>query len=71
MKHKSTILIVDDTKSARETLEDLLSPEGYNIELAENGKQALEKAGEIVPDLILLDVMMPDMDGFEVCSKIR
>lgn len=71
MKYKSTILIVDDTKSARETLEDLLSPEGYNIELAENGKQALEKAGEIVPDLIMLDVMMPDMDGFEVCTKIR
>jgi len=67
----STVLIVDDEYSGRQTLESILDGEGYNIEMAENGLQALEKAKQILPDVILLDVMMPGMTGFEVCQHIR
>jgi len=68
---KSTILIVDDEEVARYTVEVLLSKEGYNLVFAENGEEALKKAEELVPDLMLLDVMMPGMDGFEVCQHLR
>lgn len=71
MKHTSTILIVDDEPSARDVLEALLLPEGYNLAFANSGPEALEKAAEITPDVILLDVVMPDMDGFEVCRRLR
>jgi putative two-component system response regulator len=67
----STILIVDDEFSGRQTLESVLEGDGYNIEMAENGMQALEMVKVIQPDVILLDVMMPGMTGFEVCQKIR
>lgn len=71
MADKSTILIVDDEIVSRYTVEALLSSEGYNLVFAECGEDALEKATELVPDLMLLDVMMPGMDGFEVCSRLR
>ena len=67
----STVLVVDDEYSGRQTLESILEGEGYNIEMAENGKQALEKARTLLPDVILLDVMMPGMTGFEVCQHVR
>jgi len=67
----STVLIVDDEESGRQTIESVLEGEGYNIELAENGFQAIEKARTLLPDVILLDVMMPGMTGFEVCQRIR
>lgn len=67
----STVLIVDDEYSGRETLESVLEGEGYNILMAENGMQAIEKAKAYQPDVILLDVMMPGMTGFEVCERIR
>jgi putative two-component system response regulator len=67
----STVLIVDDEESGRQTIESVLEGEGYNIELAENGFQAIEKARKLLPDVILLDVMMPGMTGFEVCQRIR
>jgi putative two-component system response regulator len=67
----SKILIVDDERSGRIALEALLEGDGYIFEMAENGMQALEKAREFMPDVILLDVMMPDMTGFEVCQTIR
>jgi CheY-like chemotaxis protein/signal transduction histidine kinase len=65
------VLIVDDEPSAREILRGILFNRGYDIILAENGMEALKKAKEIKPDLILLDVMMPEMDGFEVCRHLR
>ncbi len=71
MKHTDTILIVDDEPSARYTLEALLFQEGYDLAFASNGAEALKKAAELIPDLILLDVMMPRMDGFEVCRRLR
>jgi putative two-component system response regulator len=67
----STVLIVDDESSGRQTLESVLEGEGYNIEMAENGIQAIEMAKQLLPDVILLDVMMPGMTGFEVCQHIR
>ncbi|MDM8522254.1 response regulator [Desulfococcaceae bacterium HSG8] len=71
MSEKHKILIVDDDSAIRDTLEALLFQEGYDLAFAENGSEALEKASELMPDLILLDVMMPDMDGFEVCRRLR
>jgi len=67
----STILIVDDDPAGRHTLESILDQQGYQLVMAENGIQALEKAEQCLPDVILLDVMMPGMDGFEVCQLIR
>lgn len=67
----STVLIVDDEYSGRETLQSVLEGEGYNLIMAENGPQAIEKAKSYLPDVILLDVMMPGMTGFEVCERIR
>ncbi len=65
------ILLVDDEPDILEFLSYNLKKEGFNISIAENGIEAIKKAKEIKPDLILLDVMMPEMDGIEVCEKIR
>jgi DNA-binding response OmpR family regulator len=65
------ILIVDDEPAGRETLEALLSGRDYALVFAGNGAEALSQAIEHPPDLILLDVMMPEMDGFEVCRRLR
>jgi PAS domain S-box-containing protein len=67
----STILIVDDEPALRMAFGDLLTGEGYDLILASRGMEGLEKAAELIPDLILLDVKMPDMDGFEVCRRLR
>jgi len=67
----SRVLIVDDEDAGRETLQSVLESEGYELEMAENGFQAIEKAKKLLPDVILLDVMMPGMTGFEVCQRIR
>lgn len=71
MQTKSIILIVDDTETGREILEALLSLPVYQLAFACNGPEALAKAAELTPDLILLDVMMPGMDGFETLEEIR
>jgi signal transduction histidine kinase len=68
---QSTVLIVDDDPIGREAIDAMLSQEGYQLEFASNGLQALEKANLLMPDLILLDVMMPEMDGLEVCRRLR
>jgi two-component system, sensor histidine kinase and response regulator len=67
----SRVFIVDDEPSARDTLESLLLREGHEIFFASSGIQALETLGEVNPDVILLDVMMPGMDGFNVCQQIK
>lgn len=66
-----TILIVDDAPAGRDTLEELLFSPDYRLAFAGSGPEALTKAAELNPDLILLDVMMPGMDGFEVCRRLR
>lgn len=65
------ILIVDDHPSSRMTAVALLSVEGYNVLEVDSGTTALECVVECNPDLILLDVMMPGMDGFEVCKRLK
>ncbi len=71
MSTKPQILIIDDEPIALDALEGLLSGESYDLHFAENGFDGLLKATSIQPDVILLDVMMPKMDGFEVCRRIR
>ena len=67
----STLLIVDDNASARETVIAMLESENYQIEQSKDGYQALQTLQHVKPDLILLDVMMPGLDGFETCRRIR
>jgi CheY-like chemotaxis protein len=71
MKTTSTILIVDDEPVGQKALEGLLLPLEYNLAFAGNGLEALTKAAALIPDLILLDVMMPAMNGFETCRRLR
>lgn len=65
------ILIVDDTPTNIQVLTGILKEKGYQLSIATNGKQALQVLEKIHPDLILLDVMMPEMDGFEACRRIK
>lgn len=67
----NTILVVDDEKNIVQLTRLYLRNEGYRIEEAYDGKQALEKARAVNPDLIILDLMMPEMDGLSVCKEIR
>ena len=65
------ILIVEDEKALQDTLAYSLKREGYETDIAGDGNSAIEKAREIHPDLILLDIMLPGKDGFEVCRLVR
>ena len=65
------ILIVDDTLQNIQVLGTILREEGYQLNVAQNGVQALEAVQKILPDLILLDIMMPEMDGFEACRHLK
>ena len=71
MIEKSKILLVDDEEDILEFLSYNLKKEGFRIDTANNGISALKKLEKSKPDLIILDVMMPEMDGIEVCEKIR
>lgn len=68
---KPTILIVDDEPSGQQVVESILLNQGYLMEFASTGKDALKKAEELKPDLILLDIMLPEIDGIQVCQMIR
>jgi DNA-binding response OmpR family regulator len=65
------ILIVDDEPNIVASLEFLLGRGGYEVRVARNGEEALVEADRFVPALVLLDVMMPKLDGYEVCQRIR
>ena len=69
MSHR--ILIVDDEPNIVISLEYLMKKEGFEIAVATDGEAALEKALSFLPDLILLDIMMPKKSGFEVCQALR
>jgi len=71
MSEPTRILVVDDTPVNLKLLGDLLSAKGYTIATAASGPEALEKIDRDPPDLVLLDVMMPGMSGYEVCKKLR
>lgn len=66
-----TILVVDDEKDIRQLLKDKLEKSGYKVATAENGQAALTVCAKDVADLILLDIAMPIMDGYETCEKLR
>lgn len=70
-KKEITILLVDDEPDIIEIVRYNLTAEGYNVEIAENGVEAIAQAKKIRPQLIIMDVMMPKMDGIEACEKIR
>ena len=65
------ILVVDDELSIRQILETRLSIRGYNVVLAANGEEALYLYRKELPDLVILDIMLPKIDGYEVCTEIR
>jgi CheY-like chemotaxis protein len=65
------ILLVDDDDNSRVFLERTLTKEGHSVSTATNGVQALEKAGQQLPDMIISDIMMPEMDGFELCRRVK
>ncbi len=65
------VLIVDDEPDILEFMRYNLEKEGYSVQVASSGTEALKRAKERLPDLVLLDVMMPEMDGIEVCSELR
>ena len=71
MNDQSTILVVDDTELNRRLLGDLLGAKGYAVQTASSGDEALALINDNPPDLVLLDVVMPGMNGYEVCKRIR
>lgn len=68
---KKTILVVDDENTILKLLKDRLSNIGYNVVIAKDGAGAIKLAAEIRPDAIVLDLILPDIDGFEVCSRVK
>lgn len=71
MNEHPKILVVDDEPDILEFVKYNLQKEGFNVSIAENGRAGLEEAKRVKPDLIILDIMMPEMDGVEVCRQLR
>jgi two-component system alkaline phosphatase synthesis response regulator PhoP len=65
------ILVVDDEQDILQLIRHSLNKEGFEVHIAMNGQQAIDKAKQIIPDLILMDVMMPIMDGMEACRQLK
>lgn len=70
-KDKNKVLLVDDDKQILRSLRVYLELENYDVNTASNGQEALDSIKEHKPDILVLDVMMPEMDGFEVLEKIK
>ena len=68
---RAKVLLVDDQPANLDVLRRVLEHDGYQVLLAPNGEVALKNAARAQPDLILLDVMMPEMDGYEVCRRLK
>lgn len=71
MNQRPRVLIVDDEPNIVLSLQFLLSREGYDIDIARDGESALELAARRPPDLVVLDLMLPGLDGYEVCRRLR
>ena len=71
LRHGQNILVVEDNESAIIQLTDILQAEGYRVQVARNGEEALARIGLVVPDAMILDLMMPAVDGFQVLKTIR
>ena len=69
--NKQKILLVDDEKDILELVGYNLEKEGFEVYSAMNGRKAMEIARQVIPDLVLLDVMMPEMDGMDTCRELR
>jgi CheY-like chemotaxis protein len=70
MEEKKTILVVDDDENQRFLCQEVLTDEGYNVLVAKDGKEALRKVEQKRPDLVILDIVMPEMDGMEAMTRI-
>ena len=68
---KETILVVDDEQNIIELARLYLEQDGYRVEQANTGKQALDKIKQVDPALMILDLMLPEIDGWEVCRRVR
>lgn len=68
---KKRILVVDDEPDFVAMMKEILMDEGYDIEVAYNGNEAMDKVKTNPPDVILLDVMMPEKDGYQVCAELK
>ena len=71
IRHTGKILVVDDTPSSIGLVSTALEGAGYTVFLASSGDKALERAALIAPDLILLDIVLPGMDGYEICRRLK
>lgn len=71
MSHRATVLVVDDDLDTVETMRDILRDEGHSVVCASNGRDALERAAEVRPDLVILDLEMPEMDGWSFLDALR
>ncbi|MEI6361813.1 MAG: response regulator [Actinomycetes bacterium] len=71
MSEPATVLVIDDLAQNVRLLDAVLSPRGYTMTSASSGQEALDSLAEELPDIVLLDVLMPGMDGYEVCRRIR
>ena len=67
----ATVLVADDEKNIVQLARMYLQAEGFTVETAANGREALEKVRTAKPDLLVLDLMMPEVDGWEVCRRLR
>lgn len=68
---EAAILVAEDHEDSRDALRALLEAVGYRVHLAHNGREAVERALALKPDLVVMDIMMPEMDGFEVTRRLR
>ena len=68
---KGSVLVVDDEADIRESLDILLSAEGYQVDAAENGAEGIRRMGSGAYDMVLLDLMMPDISGLDVLEEVR
>jgi two-component system alkaline phosphatase synthesis response regulator PhoP len=71
MPPKTKIMVVEDNIDETKLIKMALEPEGYEVVTAMNGREAKEKIGDVKPNFVILDVMMPEMDGFHFCSWLR
>lgn len=68
---RPTVLVIEDDQPARKLYAEMLKDEGFNVAEAHNGWQAVEKAAELLPEVIVTDLGLPGIDGFEVCRRIH
>jgi len=71
VSNRYSILIADDNQQNRELIDAYLADEGYDIQISSDGQETLDRVAESHPDLILLDIMMPKLSGYEVCQQLR